>query len=408
MGGSAVNPYRADFPLLTGSGVAYLDNAATAQKPAGVLEAERRFYERDNANPLRGLYDLSVRATRCYEDARRTVARFVNAASEQEILFTRNTTESLNLVAYSYGLTHLGEGDEILVSIMEHHSNLLPWQMVCRQTGAVLRFLECEPDGSIPPERLDSAFSDRTRLVAVCHVSNVLGRTSPIGQLVTMAHERGAVVVLDAAQSVPHMPVDVQALNVDFMAFSGHKLMGPMGIGVLYGRLALLEEMPPFLTGGEMIESVTRTGAVYAELPHRFEAGTVNAAGAVGLAAAIDYVTAVGYEEIHRRELELTEMALQGLRAIPGVRVLGAEKARDHCGILTFTVQDVHPHDVAAILDNAGVAVRAGHHCAQPLMDYLGVGSATRASIAFYNTGEEIRRLLDSVKEVRRIMGYGS
>ncbi|MCD7753085.1 MAG: SufS family cysteine desulfurase [Clostridiales bacterium] len=398
---------RADFPLLMSDSTAYLDNAATAQRPACVLDAQRDFYEHSNANPLRGLYGLSVAATDCYEQSRETVRDFIHAASEREIIFTRNTSESLNLVAYSYGLSHLKAGDEILVSIMEHHSNLLPWQMVARQTGAELKFLECEPDGSLPRERLEAGFSPRTRLVAIGHVSNVLGRTAPVEGIVRMAHERGAVVVLDAAQSAPHMPIDVQALDVDFLAFSGHKLMGPMGIGVLYGKEALLEEMPPFLTGGEMIDSVTRTGATYAELPHKFEAGTVNAAGAVGLAAAIRYIQQVGFENMERRELALTRLAVEGLKQYPFVHVLGSDRPEEHCGIITFTVDGVHPHDISAMLDSDGIAVRAGHHCAQPLMQYLGVWSTTRASLFFYNTEEEVRAFVESMGTVRRRMGYG-
>ncbi|MCD7881239.1 MAG: SufS family cysteine desulfurase [Clostridiales bacterium] len=398
---------RADFPLLMSDSTAYLDNAASAQRPACVLDAQRDFYEHSNANPLRGLYGLSVAATDCYEQSRETVRDFIHAASEREIIFTRNTSESLNLVAYSYGLSHLKAGDEILVSIMEHHSNLLPWQMVARQTGAELKFLECEPDGSLPRQRLEAGFSPRTRLVAIGHVSNVLGRTAPVEEIVQMAHQRGAVVVLDAAQSAPHMAIDVQALDVDFLAFSGHKLMGPMGIGVLYGREALLEEMPPFLTGGEMIDSVTRTGATYAELPHKFEAGTVNAAGAVGLAAAIRYIQQVGFENMERRELALTRLAMEGLKQYPFVHVLGSERPEEHCGIITFTVDGVHPHDISAMLDSDGIAVRAGHHCAQPLMQYLGVWSTTRASLFFYNTEEEVRAFVESMGTVRRRIGYG-
>ena len=401
------NPYRKDFPLLAANDVAYLDNAATSQRPACVLEAERELYEKHNANPMRGLYALSVEATECYEKARETVRRFIHAASAKEIVFTRNTTESVNLVAYSYGFSKLKPGDEILVGIMEHHSNLLPWQMVARQTGASLKFLEWDPDGSVTEDHLQQAFSERTRLVAITHVSNVLGRENPISRIVAMARERGAVVVLDAAQSAPHKRIDVQALDVDFLAFSGHKLLGPMGIGVLYGKKELLEEMPPFLTGGEMIDSVTREGAVWAAVPHKFEAGTVNVAGAWGLQAAIGYLESVGFQEIERRELLLTSMALEGLKRIPHVHVIGSEKPEEHSGILTFTIEGVHPHDVSAILDADGIAVRAGHHCAQPLLQYLGISSATRASISFYNTEEEIGRFLRSIEGIRGKMGYG-
>lgn len=399
--------FKKDFPLFKDRDVIYLDNAATAQKPACVIEAEKEFYEKHNANPLRGFYPLSLEATDAYEAARKTVQQFIHAASETEIIFTRNTTESLNLVAYSYGLNNLCPEDEIVVSIMEHHSNMLPWQMVARQTGAKLIYLECEKDGSLSEAKLDEAFSDKTRLVAITQVSNVLGRPTPVEEIVRRARKSNAVVVLDAAQSSPHMPIDVQKLDVDFLAFSGHKLMGPMGIGVLYGKKKLLKAMPPFLTGGEMIDSVTRDGAKYAELPHKFEAGTVNAAGAVGLAAAIDYINKIGFETMQERELALTKRALEGLKAIPKVQVLGSELAEEHTGILTFTIEDVHPHDVSAVLESDGVAVRAGHHCAQPLLEYLGVRSATRASLMFYNTEEEVDALVKSVAGVRRRMGYG-
>ena len=401
------NPYRKDFPLLDCDPVIYLDNAATAQRPGCVIEAEKTFYEQHNANPMRGFYRLSVSATEKYESARKTVQELIHAESPEEIIFTRNTTESLNLTAYSYGLQYLKAGDEILVSVMEHHSNLLPWQMVARQTNARLKFLECLPDGRITEEQLQEGFSDRTRLVAIAHISNVFGRVNPIKRIVSMSRERGAAVVLDAAQSVPHIPVDVKELGVDFLAFSGHKLLGPMGIGVLYGRRELLEKMPPFLTGGEMIQSVTRTGAIFAELPYKFEAGTVNAAGAAGLEAAIHYMKKVGYEEIHRRETELTSQALSGLKKIPHVHVIGSDLPEEHAGILTFTIDGVHPHDISAILDGDGIAVRAGHHCAQPLMQHLGISSSARASFSFYNTENEVSAFLKSVEGIRRKMGYG-
>lgn len=400
--------YRADFPIFRQNRpLIYLDNAATSQRPACVLEAERDFYEKQNANPMRGLYELGLEATDCYENARKRVQRFLHAGKAEEIIFTRNTTEALNLVAYSYCLSHLGPGDEILVSIMEHHSNLLPWQMVAARTGAVLKFLECSPDGRLTQERLRGAFTPRTRLAAVTQVSNVFGRVNPIREITRIAHEQGAVVVVDAAQSAPHIPIDVCGLDVDFLAFSGHKLLAPMGIGVLYGKEELLQAMPPFLTGGEMIERVGRYDAVYAPLPHKFEAGTVNAAGAAALGAAIDYLEQIGFQALREREDHLTALALDNMKEIPGVHVLGSEDAGEHCGILTFTVDEVHPHDVASILDADHIAVRAGHHCAQPLMDYLKVPSAVRASIAFYNTEEEIRAFTESLSQVRRKMGYG-
>lgn len=399
--------YRKDFPLLQTNRTIYIDNAATAQKPAVVIEAEKQFYEESNANPLRGFYPLSLRATEVYENARVTVRDFIHADSEKEIIFTRNTTEGLNLVAYSYACHHLKPGDEIAVTIMEHHSNLLPWQMAAQVTGATLRYLECEPDGTLTDETLEIGINEHTRLLAVGHVSNVLGCVNPVRKMADRAHAFGAVVVVDAAQSAPHMPIDVHELQGDFLAFSGHKLMAPMGIGVLYGKEALLEEMPPFMTGGEMISSVSREGAVFAELPHKFEAGTVNAAGAAGLAAAIHYIEEVGFETIEARELQLTRRAMEGLAKIPHVHVIGSEKPENHTGIVAFTIEQVHPHDVSEILAADGIDVRAGHHCAQPLLTYLKVYNTTRASFMFYNTPEEVDAFVKSVSEVRRKMGYG-
>ena len=398
---------KRDFPLFAQNRVAYIDNAATAQRPACVLDAERNFYCFHNANPLRGIYELSVEATEELESARSAVQKFIGAASPAEIIFTRNTTESLNLLAYSYGLSQLREGDEILVSIMEHHSNLLPWQMVCRQTGATLRFMECEPDGKLDLDKVEKQIHDRTKIVAIAQISNVLGREYPVREIAAMAHRKGAVIVVDGAQSTPHIPVDVRQIDADFFAFSGHKLYGPMGIGVLYGKRELLEKMPPFLTGGEMIESVTREGAVYAPLPHKFEAGTVNAAGASGLHAAVDYVQEIGLEAIHQKELDISREAFRRMREIPGVHIIGSDRVEDHNGILTFTVDQVHPHDVSEILAADGVAVRAGHHCAQPLLKHLGHRATVRASFAFYNTGEDVDRLIESLSTVRERMGYG-
>ena len=399
--------YRDDFPLLKSQDVAYLDNAATAQRPQCVLDAVAEFYKSQNANPLRGLYPLSIAATEAYENAREAVRSFLNAKSSREIIFTRNTTESINLVAYSYGLSHVKAGDEVLVSIMEHHSNLLPWQMVCRQTGASLKFMECEMDGALDLNKVEALITPKTKIVACTHVSNVLGRVNPIRELAALAHRAGAVLVVDGAQSTPHIPVDVQALDADFFAFSGHKVFGPMGIGGLYGREDLLEEMPPFLSGGEMIESVTRTGAVYAELPHKFEAGTVNAAGAAGLAAAIRYVQSVGFDTIRQREHDLTANALARVLAVPHVHVLGTDKPEDHNGIITFTVDGVHPHDISEIMASDGVNIRAGHHCAQPLLAHLGLNATARASFAFYNTDEDVDRFLESLSTLRERMGYG-
>lgn len=397
---------RKDFPLLVSNPAAYLDNAATSQRPQCVIDAVEDFYKRSNANPLRGLYALSVDATDRYEAAREAAAGFINAKESAEIIFTRNTTESLNLVAYSYGLTNLNEGDEIVVSITEHHSNILPWQMAAQKTGATLRYLDCEQDGSFTDEAIAETITEKTRLVAIGEVSNVTGRRSPLEKIIARAHSAGAVVVVDGAQSTPHMAVDVQAMDADFLAFSGHKLMGPMGIGVLYGKRELLEAMPPFLTGGEMIQTVTREGAVWAELPHKFEAGTVNAADAVGLHAAIDYIGRLGFDAMREREEHLTALAMEGLRKVPHLTLLGSEKPSEHNGILNFVIEGVHPHDISAILDADGVDVRAGHHCAQPLLKHLGYNSTTRASLMFYNTEDEVRKLIESVSTIRSRMGY--
>ncbi len=397
---------RCDFPLLIQTNEAYLDNAATSQKPYCVIKAVEDFYKHSNANPLRGLYELSVNATDRYENAREAVRKFIHAKESAEIVFTRNATESLNLIAYSYGLSNLREGDEIVVSITEHHSNILPWQMVARSTGAKLVYLECEQDGRITDEAIDKTITEKTRLVAVGEVSNVTGRRNPVEKIIEKAHSVGAVTVVDGAQSTPHMAVDVQAMNTDFFVFSGHKLLGPMGIGVLYGKRELLEAMPPFLTGGEMIQTVSREGAVWAELPHKFEAGTVNAADAVGLHAAIDYITGLGFDAITEREDALTAYAMEGMKKIPHLHLIGSDDPAEHNGILNFVIDGVHPHDISAILDADGIDVRAGHHCAQPLLNHLGFRSTTRASLMFYNTEEEVRRLLGSLASVRSRMGY--
>ena len=399
--------YKKDFPILAAKNVAYLDNSATTQKPLCVIEAERDFYLKHNANPLRGLYELAMEATDAYEDARIAVQKFINAKSEQEIIFTRNASESLNLVAYTYGLANLHEGDEIVTTIMEHHSNMLPWRMVAEKTGATLKYIECEADGTVTDAAIEAAITSKTKLVAMAEVSNVLGRLNPIAKLISKAHKVGAVAVIDAAQSAPHMPVDVQEMDADFLAFSGHKMFGPMGIGVLYGKKALLEAMPPFLRGGEMISFVSRDGQEYAPLPHKFEAGTVNAAGAVGLHAAIDYINSIGFEVIEAREAALTKMAFDAMQKIKGVHIIGGKTAEKHKGILTFTVEGVHPHDIAAILDADGVNIRAGNHCAQPLLDHLCTGATARASIAFYNTEEDVQRFINSLSTIRERMGYG-
>jgi cysteine desulfurase, sufS subfamily len=398
---------RKDFPLISQTELAYLDNAATSQKPYSVLEAVRSYYEKENANPMRGLYDLSVAATEAYERARKAAADFIKAPKAENIVFTRNASESLNLIAYTYGMEFINEGDEILVSITEHHSNFLPWQNVAKKKGALIKFLECDEEGYISVEALKAALSPKIKLVAITQVSNVLGRENPIREFAREVHKQGAVIVLDGAQSVPHTEVDVQELDVDFLAFSGHKLLAPMGIGVLYGKTELLEKLPPFLYGGEMIESVSREKAVFAQVPHKFEAGTVNAGGAVGLAAAIDYINRLGFDEIKARELYLTGIVFEEFKAEEHIHIVGSQKPEEHHGIVTFTVDEVHPHDIAQILSSENIAIRAGHHCAQPLINHLGMMSAARASLAFYNTEAEIRRFCKAVKGLRKRMGYG-
>ncbi len=397
---------RTDFPVFQRRNVVYLDNAATTQKPLCVIEAANEYYKKNNANPLRGLYELSIDATNAYEDARKAVARFIHAAAPENIVFTRNATESLNLIAYSYGMHFIKEGDEIIVSIAEHHSNMLPWRQVAKATGATITYFECEKDGTFSEEKFEKLISDRTALVAMTQISNVFGRLNDIKTFAEIAHRHGAVFVADGAQSVPHIPVDVQDLDVDFMVFSGHKMYAPMGIGALYGKAELLEKMPPFLYGGEMIEYVTLDGATYAEVPHKFEAGTVNAGGAVGLHEAIHFIERFGWETIEGRENELTAMAFRQMVEVPHVHIIGSDDPMDHHGILTFTIDGVHPHDIAAIFDQSNIAVRAGHHCAQPLMKFLGSNATTRASLAFYNSEKDIEAFIECLKTIRPAMGY--
>ena len=399
--------HKNDFPVFTANpDLVYLDSAATSQKPKCVTDAVVQYYAAENANPLRGLYDLSMKATDAYENARAAVRDFIHAASKKEIIFTRNATESLKLVAYRWGLSNLCRHDEILVAISEHHSNLVIWQIVSQKTGAKLRFLECDKSGTFSEESLRRALTPNTRIFAVAQISNVFGTLNPISEFAQICHNNGTLVVCDGTQSVPHMPVDVQDLDVDFLAFSGHKMYAPMGIGVLYAKRELLEDMPPFLSGGEMIEYVQRESSTYAEIPHKFEAGTVNVGGAVGLHAAIEYINRISFAEIQHREQELTALAFSQMRDIPGVHIIGGETADTHHGIITFTVDGVHPHDIAAIFDADKIAIRAGHHCAQPLHQFLGVPSTARMSIGLYNDEQDIMRFLATLKTVRRRMGY--
>ena len=401
-----------DFPLLgkrmNGKPIVYLDNGATTQKPESVIQSMCGYYGGCNANPHRGAYALSVQATDIYETARQRVAKFIGAKYEKEIVFTKNATEALNLVAYSYGLTNVQAGDEIVLTIAEHHSNLVPWQQVAHAKGAALKYIYLESDGNLLEEDIEKTITERTKIVAVTQVSNVLGLKNDVRKVVQKAHSVGAVAVVDGSQSVAHMAVDVQAMDADFFAFSGHKMLSPMGIGVLYGKEALLDAMPPFLTGGDMIEYVEEQATTFAELPAKFEAGTQNVGGAAGLTAAIDYLETITFERVEAIEKELVEYALPKLRELPYIELYGCDSKRDNkTGIITFNVKDVHPHDVASILDADGVAVRAGHHCAQPLMRYLGQNATCRASFYLYNTKEDVDRWIDALKKVRGVLGYG-
>ena len=396
-----------DFPLLNHkvNDIAYLDNGATTQKPESVIQAICGYYGGCNANPHRGAYALSVKATDIYEDARAKTASFIKARRPEEIIFTKNATEALNLVAYSYGLANIEQGDEIVITISEHHSNLVPWQFVARTKGATLKYIYLEEDGNLSQEDIATKITERTKIVAVTQVSNVLGLKNDVQDIVKKAHSVGAVAVVDGSQSVAHMQVDVQALGADFFAFSGHKMLSPMGIGVLYGRHEILDHMQPFLFGGDMIEYVEEQETSYADVPARFEAGTQNVGGAAGLAAAIDYLEKIGFERIEAIEKDLLDYALPRLREMPFIELYGCDSKRDNkTGIITFNVKNVHPHDVATILDSQGVAVRAGHHCAQPLMKYLGQNATCRASFYLYNTRADIDRWLEALGKVRRIM----
>ena len=400
-----VERVRQDFPALHqkvhGHPLVYLDNAATTQKPRAVLDALLHFYERDCANVHRGVHLLSERATAGYEGARATVRRFLNAASNREIVFTRGATEGINLVAQTWGRAKVAAGDEILISGLEHHSNIVPWQMLAGEKGAVLRVAPIDDRGEIVREEFERLLGPRTRIVGLSHVSNALGTINPVRELTAMAHAAGAVVLLDGAQALPHMKVDVRALDCDFYVFSGHKVYGPTGIGALYGKAALLKAAPPYQGGGDMIRSVTFEKTTYADLPHKFEAGTPHIAGAIGLAAALDYVSGVGLDRIAAWERELLEHGTEALTAIPGLRLIGT--ARQKAAVLSFTLEGVHPHDVATILDREGVAIRAGHHCAQPVMARFGVPGTSRASLAFYNTHQEIDALVRALGKAKEI-----
>ena len=406
-----VNEYLRDFPILqtkmNGRPIVYLDNGATTQKPETVIRAVADYCTYCNANPHRGAYELSVKATDIYERARVRTQQFIGAARPEEVVFTKNATEALNLVAYSYGLANVREGDEIVITISEHHSNIVPWQFVAKSRGAVLKYIYLGEDGNLSEADIAEKITERTKIVAVTQVSNVLGLVNDVRAVADRAHAVGAAVVVDGSQSVPHIKVDVQAMDADFFAFSGHKMLSPMGIGVLYGKYDILDAMPPFLFGGDMIDYVGEQETTFAELPAKFEAGTQNVSGASGLIAAIDYLDKIGFDRIEAIERDLLSYALPQLRELPFVELYGCDSTRGNkTGIITFNVKDVHPHDVSTILDSYGVAIRAGHHCAQPLMRYLGQNATCRASFYLYNTHEDIDQFIAALKKVRGVLGY--
>ncbi len=408
-----MNAFIGDFPLLIQPDEknrlwAYLDNAATTQKPRAVLEAVDAFYLKENANPHRGAYDLSVTATQALENAREKVRQFIGAERPEEIIFTKGATESINMVARTYGVEELGMGDEIALLISEHHSNLVPWQYVARVTGAKLRYLYTDSEGRISPEEIEEKISPATKLVAVGHMSNVTGVVNPAEEIISRAHKMGAKVLVDGTQAVAHVAVDVKALDADFYVFSAHKMLGPTGLGVLYGKRELLEGMPPFLFGGDMIEYVQEQSASFAPLPQKFEAGTLNVGGAVGLSAAIDYLNMAGLDHIEQEEKELTGYLLESLKAVPYMQLIGPQDVRGRIGVVSFNIEGAHPHDVATIVNADHVAIRSGHHCAQPFMRYLGVQSTCRASLYLYNSKDDIDRLAQSLRGVRKWLGYGA
>ena len=400
-----VDGIRADFPILRqyvhDKPLAYLDNAATTQKPRQVIEAVDRYYREYNANIHRGVHTLSERATAAFENARIRIQKFINAASRKEIIFTRGTTEAINLVAQSYGRPLLRAGDEIIISEMEHHSNIVPWQLLCEQTGAVLRAIPINDAGELCLEEYEKLLGAKTRLVAVTHISNALGTVNPVKTIIDMAHAQGAVILIDGAQSIAHTPVDIQALDCDFYAFSGHKLFGPTGTGVLYGKEILLDRMPPWQGGGDMIKAVTLQKTIFNDLPYKFEAGTPHIAGMIGLGEAIDYIAGIGLDYISAHEADLIHFATDAATGIKGLRVIGTAKHKS--GILSFTLDGIHPHDVGTILDHEGIAVRTGHHCAMPVMEHFRIPATTRASFAIYNTREEIDRLIRGLERCREI-----
>lgn len=392
-----IEKIKEEFPILRNKDIAYLDSGATTQKPQYVIDKIKQYYENSNANPHRGAYSLSVEATEIYENTRAKVAKFVNAKYPEEIVFSKNATESLNLVAYSYGLNNLRQGDEVVLSIMEHHSNLVPWQMVTKKTGSTLKYMYINDEFELTKEEIETKITDKTKIVAITHVSNVLGTINNVKEIIKYAHSKGAKVLVDASQSIPHMRVDVVDLDADFLVFSGHKMLAPLGIGVLYGKKEILDNMPPFLMGGDMIEYVYEQSTTYAPLPNKFEAGTQNVEGVVGLGAAIDYIEKVGYNEIRSAEEEILTYAVNQLSKLDFLTLYITPNKQNHSSVISFNLKGVHPHDVASILDSEGVCVRSGNHCAQPLMRFLGIDSTCRASFYFYNTREDVDRLVKAL-----------
>ncbi|MDU3545973.1 MAG: cysteine desulfurase [Clostridium sp.] len=393
-----------DFPTLNkernGKRIVYLDSAATTQKPISVINSIKNYYEQSNANPHRGAYELSVLATEAYDEAREKVKKFINAKYREEIIFTKNATESFNLLAMSYGMNFISEGDEIVISIAEHHSNLIPWQQVAKAKGAILKYMYTDENGELTEDEVRSKITEKTKIVSITHVSNALGTINPVKEIAEYAHSKGAIVIVDGAQSVPHMKVDVRDIDADFLVIAGHKLLAPMGIGVLYGKKELLEKMPPLMFGGDMVEYVYEQETTFNVLPYKFEAGTQNVEGAVGLSKAIDYLNEIGMDNIEKIEKELMTYAYEEMSKLEYVKIYGPKDIDKRGGVLSFEIDGVHPHDVASIFDTFGVCIRAGNHCAQPLMRYMGINATSRASLYFYNTKEDVDRLIEAVKQI--------
>lgn len=394
---------KKDFPILNDSKMVYLDSGATTQKPIQVIKEVEEFYEKYNANPHRGAYTLSTEATEIYENTRTKIAKFINAKHREEIIFSKNATESLNLIAYSYGMNNLKKDDEIVISIMEHHSNLVPWQKVCEKTGSKLNYMYINDEYEIPDEEIESKITDKTKIVGITHISNVLGTINNVKKIAKYAHKKGAIVIVDASQSIPHMKIDVQDINCDFLIFSGHKMLSPLGIGILYGKKEILNKMTPFIMGGDMIEYVYEQETTYAPLPNKFEAGTQNVEGVIGLGAAIDYIENIGYDTIHKIESELADYAREKLSKLNYLELYITPNKENHSSVFSFNIKGVHPHDVASILDSQGVCVRSGNHCAQPLLRFMGIDSTCRASFYIYNTKEDVEKLVAALDKAYKM-----